>query len=1057
MASVIVCSRCGKDGHLATACSKPFYRTQCSFCNKLGHDLSDCKLKRQRDWEIRQAERQAERQAKKEQWETERRAREQARLSKLERRLDGEERTLLRTQRESAAKQRREAEKTYLRRMELEQKRFQEGLESRRMLTAALALKRMVADWQGLQSYPLPGIAAAPLDDDMQTWHFNLRGARGELQGLVLHGVMRFPPSYPCDPPELRLCTPAPHPNIVEETEGFGVCMDMLEVGVVTPYGGWSSSYSASSILLQLQSVLFDERACLYDRITLEQALTAAEELSCSCGHCFRNAKPAFSNASEIRASKLKTVRRPVTTLSNRRAMSKIEAQGTQVNVTDDSLYEESTCASDVSGQPLAATALSAEWELQVSKPTSDVPSLDKLEPGCMIESHFKVKGGTKSKRLDMGKCVTISDSIAGIIFSDGVKQTIPREWISRITCCAGRELPRYTELDQECEALAEPLPICSVVPSSFAGMIGRLPLRLLVEVLLLVAPEDASNFASCSKFFSALGEEGYLWKHFFCQRYPSSELTAENMADWKHCFLLEVHGIASDLSCFHTKQSFQDSVLGLPVDYSVNPRTHKIDYISTTFECLSAEGFDSGVRLSQWNEEFKDCIPLYLTDEHFQRGRSRLEEAIFRLSPNWDAECFKPAMVLEVLPKLMNTMVVLLCDKGLEASERAVDGYFLVWRLLAACVETYGLRNEVCSRLSSFKEKEQNRCKEVLPSLGDFIPLLTVCDDARFTWATMSKELMSESLDRNVLWACRANPEFSLPKKNILGEGADADRLNATFESTKVSKRLYMFHVHFLELVTRQSYDLYYGRPPSSVRVAFKRAVQDILAVSSWDGFFAACRQRCPNSSQLTDSLKQATLNSLRRGYHSERTDFSRIHASGVSHILRKGETYRVSSTVSTVNLVLGSDSSAILCGACLVYEDLTCTHVVHYGSRQAYRGAIRHSGDTQVNGVSKHTIDIDLNALPSSANRLFLTLCSCGCTDLSGFKNPTIDMRDELGSPLCTYSLEQAGNAPTVVMAAIWRGEAGWQVTAIGQHSAVRCCGDYSVVKREIRSIKL
>jgi ubiquitin-protein ligase/stress response protein SCP2 len=1024
--------------------------------------LSDCKLKRQRDWEARQAARQAERQAKKEQWETELCLREQARLSKLssaeERRLNAEQRTLLRTQRQTAAKQRTDAEKTYLYRMDVEQKKFQEGAESRRMLTAALAFKRMVADWQGLQSCPLPGVAAQPVDDDMQTWHFNLRGARGELQGLVLHGVLRFPPSYPCDPPELRLCTPAPHPNIIEETEGFGVCMDMLETGAVTRYGGWSSSYSASSILLQLQSVLFDERACLYDRVTLEEALTAAEELQCSCGHCFRSAKPAFSNASEIRTSKLKTISRPIMALSNWRAEVKLEAQSAQVNATDvDSVCEESTCASEPSGRPPVAVSLSATWEMQVCRPTSTVLTLDKLEHGCTIESHFKVKGGTKSKRSDIGKCVSVGESTIGIAFTDGVKQTIPREWISRIISCAGRALPRYTELELECEASSEPLPICVSVTSSSACTIGRLPLRLLVEMLLGLAPEDASNLASCSKFFSNLGEDGHLWKHFFRQRYPGSELTAENLSDWKHCFLLEVHGIASDLTCFHTKQTFRDSVLGLPVDYSVNPRTHKIDYISTTFECLSAEGFDSGVRLSQWNEDFKDCIPLYLSEEHFQQGRARLEEAIFRLSPNWDAEYFKPAMVLEVLPKLMNTMVVLLCDKGLEASDRVVDGYFLVWRLLAACVETYGLQKEICSRLSAFKEKEQNRCKEVVPSLGDLIPLLTVCDDARFTWATMSKELMSESLDRNVLWACRANPEFSLPKRNILGEGADADRLNATFESTKVSKRLYMFHVHFLELVTRQNYDVYYGRPPSSVRTAFKTVVQDILAVSSWDGFFAACRQRCPNSSQLTDSLKQATLNSLRKGYHSERTDFSRIHASGVSHILKKGETYRVSSTVATVNLVLGSDSSAILCGACLVYEDLTCTNIVHYCKRQAYSGAIRHSGDTQVNGKSKHTIDVDLNALPSSVNRLFLTLCSCGCTDLSGFKNPAIDMGDGLGSPLCTYSLEQAGNAPTVVMAAIWRSETGWQVTAIGQHSAVRCCGDYSVVKRDIQKIKL
>jgi tellurium resistance protein TerZ len=413
--------------------------------------------------------------------------------------------------------------------------------------------------------------------------------------------------------------------------------------------------------------------------------------------------------------------------------------------------------------------------------------------------------------------------------------------------------------------------------------------------------------------------------------------------------------------------------------------------------------------------------------------------------------------MVLEVLPKLMNTMVVLLCDKGLEASDRAVDGYFLVWRLLAACVDAYDLHEEIHKRLSTFADSEEQRTKVAVPSLGDFIPLLSVCNVEHHSWATMAGPLLAESFDRNVLWACRANPEFSLPKNNVTGQGADERRLAATLESAKVSQRLYMFHAHFLELVKQQTADLFYGRPPYHVRKAFKGAVQAILDVASWDGFFAATRQPCPDSAELTDRLKEAVANSLRKGYHSEKTDFSRIHASGVSHILKKGETYRVSSTVSNVHLVLGSDSRSILCGACLAYEDLICTSVVHYGGRHGYGGAIYHSGDTQVDGKSKHTIDVNLKQLPSSVTRLFFTLCACGPSDLSGFNNPAIDMDDENGMPLCTYSLESAGRAPTVVMAAISRTGGGWQVTAIGLPSAVRCCGNYSTVKRDILGINL
>eukprot|EP00415_Alexandrium_ostenfeldii_P000598 UN0598 len=108
-------------------------------------------------------------------------------------------------------------------------------------------------------------------------------------------------------------------------------------------------------------------------------------------------------------------------------------------------------------------------------------------------------------------------------------------------------------------------------------------------------------------------------------------------------------------------------------------------------------------------------------------------------------------------------------------------------------------------------------------------------------------------------------------------------------------------------------------------------------------------------------------------------------------------------------------------------------------------------------VEGKSKHVIDIDLSRVPPSVTRLFLTLCSCGCEDLSGFKNPSIKMQDAGGAPLCAYNLEKAGRSPTVVMAGILRHGGGWKVTAIGRPSSVRCCGNYGQVKKDIATIRL
>merc|ERR1719188_2082690 len=87
----------------------------------------------------------------------------------------------------------------------------------------------------------------------------------------------------------------------------------MLDATASAPYSGWSSSYCIGSLLLQLQSVLFDERAAVFDRITLSRALALAQAYACPCGHRPGCVKPRFPTADEIRAGRARvTVSQPV-------------------------------------------------------------------------------------------------------------------------------------------------------------------------------------------------------------------------------------------------------------------------------------------------------------------------------------------------------------------------------------------------------------------------------------------------------------------------------------------------------------------------------------------------------------------------------------------------------------------------------------------------------------------------------------------------------------------------------------------------------------------------
>ena len=65
---------------------------------------------------------------------------------------------------------------------------------------------------------------------------------------------MTFPHEYPHKPPKIEILTKLKHPNVFGEF----ICLSMLRQHTAnTPYEGWSSAYSVTSILLQLQSFLF--------------------------------------------------------------------------------------------------------------------------------------------------------------------------------------------------------------------------------------------------------------------------------------------------------------------------------------------------------------------------------------------------------------------------------------------------------------------------------------------------------------------------------------------------------------------------------------------------------------------------------------------------------------------------------------------------------------------------------------------------------------------------------------------------------------------------------
>jgi hypothetical protein len=78
--------------------------------------------------------------------------------------------------------------------------------------------------------------------------------------------------------------------------------------------------------------------------------------------------------------------------------------------------------------------------------------------------------------------------------------------------------------------------------------------------------------------------------------------------------------------------------------------------------------------------------------------------------------------------------------------------------------------------QVSNFVKDEHYRTKRVTPSLGEFLPLLTV---SNLSWKDIAKAYLSENFDRNVLWTLKKYPEL----ETLESDSISWERLNKTFE----------------------------------------------------------------------------------------------------------------------------------------------------------------------------------------------------------------------------------------------------------------------------------
>ncbi|KAH3758226.1 Ubiquitinconjugating enzyme subfamily protein [Pelomyxa schiedti] len=370
-----------------------------------------------------------------------------------------------------------------------------------------------------------------------------------------------------------------------------------------------------------------------------------------------------------------------------------------------------------------------------------------------------------------------------------------------------------------------------------------------IYKIFRYLSPIDITRLGMTCKFFHKLSADGvsYVWER-------------------------------NELVCFHSKRTYLEDTLGVGLNLE-NKLNGKLAYITTTFDLLSYDAFMlEKVRMAAYREPFTHWLPLYINKRHAVQAVPLAKEAMGKIC----AECygsFEPWMVCEVIPKIMNSLVVQVMTGKLHASIMAIEGYCAFHHLFLMFLDLYPeLRRKVDETIETFINDEKTRNKHQVPALGEWLPLLTVTET--YSWNDVAVPYLHEMFDRNVLWTLKKFPQLIYPTP-IVDEVARKVRLAKVFEATTVSNHLAMFHVYFLKHIgrpdgvslaqVRQLLDIRYGRPTYGMKDQLQRAIKSIRQVKDWETWFQRVHVPFPGEISLCKWLNKALENSSRRHYHND------------------------------------------------------------------------------------------------------------------------------------------------------------------------------------------
>lgn len=691
--------------------------------------------------------------------------------------------------------------------------------------------RRLQRDLRELQQTgDLCSVAAQPVNGNLYLWHGNLSG----LSGCILHIEMIFPNDYPMSPPKIRLLTSFKHPNVF----GDYICLDMLKTD------GWSSAYSVSSILRQLQTFLFAENVPQDYGGSRKNTMTARE-------------------LDALRRS-TRNFRCPTCEHTGNRPWPKFQIIKSTLFVPDLCKWESKFTIVPFNGTSKAGLVCDSQ------NPKNWV--------GFRAQQHIIIDGTDKSYFINfrIDRCVGVARvGLASTLDATHNLGTDDNSW-----GFGGTAKKSYDGIFSNYG-----------FPYSKGDEVGMLINSKTGEIYFLV------NTMSQGVAFT-LGHGKYYPS--LCMRnatitvsYPSkptflpglietpsptmnitdigvdmlnqvmSKLSVEDTA--KMSKALDVAEPIIDPTCFCLGESMEKSILCMGINVQ-KYRDGNLKFVSV--KCIDPFSFEAYDRLKlrrdPYNVRFEYALPMALCGSHFVRALPHLKNLTTRTL----GFTVKPRrMIIDVITNAMNGIVVELNNQcgGVTRllSEKSLLAYGHLHHLLLLMAnrlqETHAMVEE-----SVNKARQGLTDKKNISNLGTFLACFAISPTK---WKEVRSALMRELFTRNVLWVIERKVRVYKPDQ------LKVEHLQRIYKEGKTSWQLFMFYKWFATNVvvnpnTISDYNRRRGQLPKELQDELFSVCKRISRIGGWNKFFEFIGEPPKSNTKLIAYIKQCMRRSKEKGY---------------------------------------------------------------------------------------------------------------------------------------------------------------------------------------------